>query len=256
MVGRSARSSADRLSTGAEQASQLDFATICDWTAREMSRSRRVVSLSLLVGALVAGLAFFASLDVGTSPEDVRRSVGAAGWWGPVLFVVLFVFRSALFLPGVVLLIAGGICFGFLGGTVFGGLGLTFSAGMKFLAAHLAGREALIARLPQRWRARLAAVDTPRSARLLAVVTAYPVNPAELIHVAAILSGMSLLPFLASIGAGSLVRAGSLSFFGDSIVDGSGLALATLTVLFAAVLPLAVPRWRRTLLPRVENPPR
>ena len=209
---------------------------------------QRVMLLLIAGGTLLLGREVFGSLHVGTSPEAVRRFVHEAGWWGPAIFVLLFLFRSVLLLPSVVLLTAGGVCFGLLGGAVFGSLGLTFSATIKLLIAHVAGRDELIARLPAGWRERIAALDGRTGVGTLALVTAYPIGPAEMLHIAAILAGMGAVPFVAAVLAGSFVRAGSFSLFGEAIAAGRGLVLAAVVLTLAAVLPLAVPGLRQRLL--------
>lgn len=195
-------------------------------------------------------------LPVEATAESVRAFVSGAGWWGPPLFVTLFAFRSVFLLPSVVLLIAGGVCFGVVGGALFGAAGLTFSALVKLMIAELAGREQLLARMPARMRRRLALVDGRLSARTLAVVTAYPIGPAELIHVAALLAGMHPLPYLTAIASGSLVRAASFSLFGDSLVEGGRALLAIAVLSLLALLPPAVLWARRRARRKLKAPGR
>ena len=143
-----------------------------------MRISYRLVLLALVVTVLLLGRNYFGSLQIGASAESVRTFVRNMGWWGPPIFVAMFLFRSVLLIPSVVLLTAGGICFGLVGGAVFGAIGLTFSATTKFLIAHLAGRESLLAHLPASWQSRLRTVDSATSAATLTLITAYPVGPA------------------------------------------------------------------------------
>jgi uncharacterized membrane protein YdjX (TVP38/TMEM64 family) len=207
------------------------------------SRLRRVLLVSLVV--VLAVYALRGAVPVEATAESVRAFVSEAGWWGPPLFIGLFALRAVLLVPSVVLLIAGGVCFGIVGGALFGAAGLTFSALVKLVIAELAGREQLLARMPARMRRRLAFVEGNVSARTLAVVTAYPIGPAELIHVAAILAGMHALPYLVAIASGSLVRAASFSLFGDSLVEGRKALLAVAVLSLLAVLPPAVLWMRR-----------
>jgi hypothetical protein len=68
-----------------------------------------------------------------------------------------------------------------------------------------------------------------------------------MLHMAAILGGMPFLPLFAAIAAGSLVRAGSFSLFGDAIVEGRSLVIAIIAMSILALVPLAFPRFRRAL---------
>lgn len=214
-------------------------------TATRTRRVAALVGLLLAIGALAWWLRGLVPVEA--SAEAVRGFVAGLGWWGPPAFVSLFFFRAVLVLPSVVLLAAGGICFGVLGGTLLGGLGLTVSAGLKWAILQLAGRDRLRAALPLRLQRHLQAGDRPAGAGVLALATAYPIGPAEMLHTAAILAGMQVIPFLLAVAAGSLVRAGSFSLFGEALADGAGLAVAIGVLTAVAVLPLFVPSVRRAL---------
>lgn len=213
-----------------------------------MRISYRLLLLALVVTVLLLGRNYFGSLQIGASAESVRTFVRDMGWWGPPIFVGMFLFRSVLLMPSVVLLTAGGICFGLIGGAVFGAIGLTFSATMKFLIAHLAGRESLLTRLPASWQARLRTVDRSTSAATLTLITAYPIGPAEIFHIAAILAGMTALPFISAVAIGALVRAIAFSVFGDAIAEGRNLGFSIIVLTAALVAPLTIPGVRRFIL--------
>ena len=213
----------------------------------------RLALLGLLLGLFGLSYQFRDWLDIEASAQSIRDFVARAGWWGPVIYVLLFLFRSALLIPSVILLTAGGVCFGVLGGTVFGALGLTFSAFVKLLIAHLAGRDRLIALLSGSARRRLATLNRGAGPGILVLATAYPVGPAEILHVAAILAGMAMAPFLTTIGIGSLIRAGSFSLFGDALIEGEGLAWAAGALVALSIAPLLVPAWRAWLVAQLRN---
>lgn len=214
---------------------------------------RLPLRLALVAGLLGLGLLGYTlrdSLEVEASAESVRGFLAGIGWWGPLVFVGMFGVRSLLLLPGPILLTAGGIGFGFLGGMLLGGLGLTFSAVLKFAIAAVAGREWLAAWLPGGLRAQLDAINRRTGVGALALVSAYPIGPADMLHTAAILGGIRLLPLLAGVAPGSLVRAGSFSYFGEAVADGRGLLFAAVLLLVLAAVPFAVPRLRRAWRPR------
>jgi uncharacterized membrane protein YdjX (TVP38/TMEM64 family) len=208
--------------------------------------------LAGLITAFAVAYAARETISFDGTAESVRTFVAATGWWGPPLFVALFAFRSIFLLPSVVLLTAGGICFGILGGAVLGAMGLTFSAALKFLIAHIAGRERLRQRLPARMRARLTVVDGRASAGVVGLATAYPIGPAEALHIAVILAGMNALPFFAAVAIGALVRAGSFSLVGDALVEDRGLLWAAVVLAALAAAPLALPEVRRRLFRRAQ----
>ncbi len=205
-----------------------------------------ILAAGLIAALLVGGTLLRDQIDVMATAESVRLFVAGLGVYGPVVFVALFLFRSVLLIPSVVLLTAGGACFGILGGTIFGALGLTTSAAAKVLIAHLAGRDRLVEYLRRRTGDVAEYANRPLGPRTLAVVTAYPIGPAEVLHIAAIVAGMNAASLLGAVFAGSLVRAAGLSLFGDALVEGRGYVAAIIVLTVALVAPFA-PRALRFL---------
>jgi uncharacterized membrane protein YdjX (TVP38/TMEM64 family) len=224
---------------------------------RDTSRldGRRVIFVIVALGVVVvSGFFVRESIRVEWSAESVRNLVEQAGFWGPFFFLVMMTFRFAVLIPSPILLTASGICFGVLAGTIYGGLGLLLSALLKFAVAKLAGRESLIARLPASVRGRLAVVNSGLGIGLLGAVSSYPVGPAGLVHIGAILSGIRIVPFAVAVGVGSMIRAGTFSYFGNALIEGDGLAIAAGVLTAATVVPLLVPSWRSWLLVQVGRP--
>jgi uncharacterized membrane protein YdjX (TVP38/TMEM64 family) len=219
-------------------------------------RSRRQLAFFVVVLGIAVASVFFAreSIRVEWNAESVRALVAQAGFWGPLIFLAMMTFRFAVLIPSPILLTASGICFGVIAGTIYGGLGLLLSALLKFAVAKLAGRELLIAQLPEPARRRLALANSRLGVGLLGAASSYPVGPAGLIHVGAILSGMRIAPFALAVGIGSLIRAGAFSYFGNALSQGDGLAIAAGILAAVAVVPLLVPPWRSWLVAQVRTP--
>ncbi|MDG5786951.1 VTT domain-containing protein [Evansella sp. AB-P1] len=57
--------------------------------------------------------------------QAIPQVIEEAGWLGPVLFIILHLIRPFLFLPVIVVCVAGGILFGFLHGTIYSIIGLS-----------------------------------------------------------------------------------------------------------------------------------
>jgi uncharacterized membrane protein YdjX (TVP38/TMEM64 family) len=216
---------------------------------------RRLLFLVVVLGvALTSGFFARESIRVDWSAESVRVLVEQAGFWGPLFFLVMMTFRFAVLIPSPILLTASGICFGVIEGTIYGGLGLLLSALLKFAVAKLAGRESLIAGLPKSARRRLALANSRLGVGLLGTASSYPVGPAGLVHVGAILSGMRIVPFTLAVGVGSVIRAGTFSYFGNALSEGDGLAIAAGILTAVAIVPLLVTPWRSWLVAQVRAP--
>ncbi|WP_078595089.1 TVP38/TMEM64 family protein [Evansella clarkii] len=57
--------------------------------------------------------------------EAIPRVIEEAGWLAPVIFIIIHLIRPFLFLPVIVICIAGGYLFGFLHGTLYSVIGLS-----------------------------------------------------------------------------------------------------------------------------------
>jgi uncharacterized membrane protein YdjX (TVP38/TMEM64 family) len=202
-------------------------------------------ALALLV--LGGGLWLRSALGLELEPEMLRRQVEAMGALGPLLFVIALSLRFVLLIPSAVLLTVGGACFGAALGTVYAALGLTLMGLLQFVLVQLAGAEALRARVPVRFAGALRAARSWRGAATLAVVSAYPVGPQTPVQLAAALAGMSLLTFLASVGAGAMLRAGLFSWFGSALLEGERALLAGGLIGVVIALPFLHPRSRRVV---------
>jgi len=222
--------------------------------ARRGGRRRLLFFAVALCVALVSSYFVRESIRVEWTAESVRTLVEQAGFWGPLIFLVMMTFRFAVLIPSPLLLTASGICFGVVAGTIYGGLGLLLSALLKFAVANLAGRESLIARLPEAARRRLAVVNSGIGIGVLGAASSYPIGPAGLVHVGAILSGIRIAPFALAVGVGSLIRAGTFSYFGNALSRGDGLAIAAGILIAVTVFPLLVPAWRGWLFAQVGAP--
>ena len=209
--------------------------------------------LALLVALFVAGWGARRSLDLQLSMaalEGLRVWVLELGWRGPAVFVGLVSFRSFLLLPSALLLVLGGLAFGAIVGTALGAAGLVLSAALQFGFARALGNE---------WvRPRLGEAGHLLEARLrragpwaVGLFTAHPAGPMTAVHVAAGVTGMSLLSFVIAVLLAGPVRAGAYAWVGAALLDW-GLfpsILLGVALLALALLPLAHPRVRAWLLP-------
>ncbi len=211
--------------------------------------TREILLVGVLV-LLVLGRLVASRLGIEWNAESVRELVLGLGGWGPVLFVALVTFRQITLIPSQILLVAGGLCFGVAAGTVYGAIGIAASATMVFLLARYAGKDAMLARVPQEMRPLLDAAGRRAGPALVAVGTGYPVGPLTAYHIGAGITSMSLGAFVAAVSIGGLIRGLVFTTLGSALMEGMGkqLLLAGLLLLLAATLPLASPRARRWLL--------
>jgi len=216
------------------------------WRQIAMTRERWFALAAL---ALLLGVAWFARTRLGISwdLDALRALVDGLGVWGPAAFVAVVTFRTVLFVPSQLALIAGGICFGTTGGTLFGALGLLASGLLVFTLTRWLGADAVRSRVPAAVQRALAAAGSRGGAVLVGIGTGYPVGNVTGYHAAAALTPMRVDVFTVAVALGSLGRAWTYAFFGNAILERSTAELVAIAVgvgLAAALLPLLHPRVR------------
>ena len=111
-------------------------------------RHKRIVTfvrwLSILL-ILAALLVLVRSLPIGQAMEAMKGWIAGLGIWGPVVFVLLYVVATVLFVPGTILTLAAGAMFGLVGGTIAVSIGSTLGAALAFLIARYVARDKVAA---------------------------------------------------------------------------------------------------------------
>jgi uncharacterized membrane protein YdjX (TVP38/TMEM64 family) len=222
------------------------------WRRITMTRERWA---ALAILGVMVGVAVFARTRLGISwdLDGLRAFVEGLGVWAPLAFVGVVTFRTVLFVPSQLALIAGGICFGTTGGTLYGALGLLASGLLVFLVTRWLGADAVRTRVPAAAQRALAAAGSRGGAALVGVGTAYPVGNVTGYHAAAALTPMRLDVFAIAVALGSLLRAWTYAFFGNAILERSTAELVAIAVCVGAaalLLPLLHPGVRAWLRER------
>lgn len=91
------------------------------------------LALGVIVGAAIV---WVVTSDTRFDAGTVERQVEALGLWAPVGFVALYALAAVLFLPGLVMSLAGGALFGPLWGSLYNIVGATIGATLAFLVAR------------------------------------------------------------------------------------------------------------------------
>ncbi|MFT5696288.1 MAG: putative membrane protein YdjX (TVP38/TMEM64 family) [Myxococcota bacterium] len=219
-------------------------------------RWRKSLIVSLVVVAVMIG-AQALRLEVGMewSAESIRETVSELGWLAPAGFIVLVMFRQVMVLPSMLVLTSAGLLFGAPLGTLYGGIGLTLNALILFLTARLLGRDWVLPRLRARYP------DFERHANtagpmVIALMTGHPMGVLTPFHLAAGITGISGIRFLAVVGTAAIFRAACFSFLGANLLDfGSPrFWLASGLLVGVALLPLAHPGLRAKFLAETRKP--
>jgi uncharacterized membrane protein YdjX (TVP38/TMEM64 family) len=215
-----------------------------------MSRSwrRRLYVLAFLGVAFLVGSTVQQRLGIEFSLEQLeafRSWVQDLGWWGPVVFVLLMIFRLFIGLSSHLVLILGGIVFGVAGGIVWGSIGLLLSSLVLYYSAGLLGADWVERRFGSRYAKLLDRIQRVGTLAIFAI-TAHPFGVLTPAHLAAGLIGLGAGPFALSVALAAPLRAAPYAFLGTAILDLTTRQTLAITaaLLLVFVAPLLHPRVR------------
>jgi uncharacterized membrane protein YdjX (TVP38/TMEM64 family) len=208
-----------------------------------------LIALLIVIAALAGAQMLRQQAGIEFSASSIQQTVRELGFWAPLGYVLLVLFRQTMALPSAVLLTAAGLLFGAPMGMLLGGVGVTLNAFALFFCARLLGRDWVLPRIHSRFpefeqRSRTA------GPLVIAFMTGHPMGILTPFHFAAGITHISWIRFAVSVGPAALFRAGCYSFLGANLLDiGSPrLWIASGVLLAAALLPLAHPGLRSRLL--------
>jgi uncharacterized membrane protein YdjX (TVP38/TMEM64 family) len=115
------------------------MARISGTSTEPQAGARLKILLGVLgVGALIVAARYFDASALLRSALDAIAQLGA---WGPVLFALLYVMATVLFLPGSILTLGAGAVFGLARGFVIVSISATLGATAAFLVGRYLARE-------------------------------------------------------------------------------------------------------------------
>lgn len=198
----------------------------------------KLKQVSPLLLPLLAGLLLIHTLGVGRlTPDAIKEMIVALGWWGPLLYIVLYTIRPLLLFPALILTLAGGLAFGPIWGTVYvviGGLG---GACLCFVLARMFGRQTVRRYFGDKWYFK--AVETRideqgfRGMLFLRLVPIFPYDPVSCL---AGLTSIRFRPYAIATTIGMVPGALAYNVLGCSLTDlfspqfYLGIALVLLTL--------------------------
>jgi len=190
------------------------------------------------LGLLFLGIFVRDRLGIDLEPQSIRQWILDSGPVAPILCVGIVALRSFIGLPSQLVLIVAGLSFGVFWGTVYGAIGLEISGLITFQLARIAGRDAVHRKIPKRVRPLIARAGERPGALFIAVATAY--------HGLAGVTSMKLGVFASALALGSVVRAATYAYFGNSLLAGDLMLvfIATAIILGLLALPLLFPSGR------------
>jgi uncharacterized membrane protein YdjX (TVP38/TMEM64 family) len=99
-----------------------------------ISRKKGVIKASLLVAFLLAAIIVirFTPVKDFLKQESLARFLNAAGFWAPLVFILVYIVRICLFVPGTLLTALGAAIFGAYWGFLYVWIGAMAGASAAF----------------------------------------------------------------------------------------------------------------------------
>ena len=96
------------------------------------AKLKRISLFAIIATAIAVGFFYREQLD----PASLQSWIESAGSAAPVLFMLIYILSTVLFLPGSLLTLLGGVLFGPAWGTLYNLTGATIGAGISFLISR------------------------------------------------------------------------------------------------------------------------
>jgi uncharacterized membrane protein YdjX (TVP38/TMEM64 family) len=152
----------------------------------------------LLLGLVVTIMVLSQVLGVGDHLKALQAWIGDLGYWGPLVFVVLYSITTVAALPGSVMSVFAGAVFGPVVGVAAVIFGATLGASLAFLVARYFAREAVSSWLSSKEKFRqLDDLTEKQGAIMVAVTRLVPLFPFNLLNYG---FGLTKVPFWTYVG--------------------------------------------------------
>jgi uncharacterized membrane protein YdjX (TVP38/TMEM64 family) len=208
--------------------------------------SPALIITSLVVLTVLGGLLYLAWPFVATlsDPEQMRRLIGQAGAWGPLVFIGVQVLQVLIApIPGQVAVVVGGYLFGPFWGLVYTLIGATIGSLLVFTLARKLGRPFVERFVSSRQLDRFDSLTKRNGILIFFLIFLLPGFPDDVI---AFVAGLTAIPIRTLL---VVSLAGRLPGYAVLAMTGNGLTSENLNPVVIAVtamlLVLALAVWKR-----------
>ncbi|MDA0837924.1 MAG: TVP38/TMEM64 family protein [Planctomycetota bacterium] len=108
-------------------------------TAASGGKAKLIIATFVVAGLLISAKVF----NFHTYLQSVLEWIQGLGPWGPIIFSVIYILCSILFIPGSVLTLAAGLLFGVVSGAIMVSVASTTGAALSFLLGRYFARGAI-----------------------------------------------------------------------------------------------------------------
>ncbi len=211
--------------------------------------NKRVLQLVMgfvLLSAIASGIYYRDSLDVNLIAQWLEQ----AGWWAPVIFILIYVVATVFFLPGSVFTLAGGVIFGPVLGVLCNLTGATIGAAFSFLIARYLAADAVSKRSAGRLKQLISGVEA-EGWRFVAFVRLVPLFPFNLLNYALGLTRIRFREYVFATAVFMIPGAIAYTYIGyagrEAVSGGEGFINNILIALALLAVVVFLPRFIATI---------
>mgnify|MGYP002795031563 CR=1 FL=1 len=216
---------------------------------REINMNKRLIQISVacvLLAAISMAIYYREYFDV----QLLEQWVNQAGWWAPIIFILIYIISTVLFLPGSVLTLAGGALFGPFYGAFYNLTGATIGAGLSFLIARYLASNIVSERSGGKLKQLINGVEA-EGWRFVAFVRLVPLFPFNLLNYALGLTKIRFIEYLLATYIFMLPGALAytyLGYAGREALSGSEGVIKTIIIAVALLaVVMFLPRFISTI---------
>lgn len=147
----------------------------------------RILLTVVIIALIAVGIMFRHRLNL----IGLQSRIDAFGIWAPIVFILLYILATVLFLPGAIFTLAGGLLFGAYLGTVYNLIGAVCGASLAFLIARFIAADWVQKKTGHGALHRLVDGVNDSGWRFVAVVRLIPLIPFNLLNYAL---GLTAIP--------------------------------------------------------------
>ncbi len=184
--------------------------------------------------------------------QQIELWIEQAGIWAPILFIALYAVATVLFMPGMVLTLAGGALFGPIFGALINLTGATIGATLAFLVSRYVASDWVEQKAAGRMKRILDGVEE-EGWRFVAFTRLVPLFPFNLLNYVLGLTRISFLHYVVATWIFMLPACFAYTYLGyagsealkgsESMIQNGAIALALIAVV--AFIPRLVNRYRK-----------
>ncbi len=211
--------------------------------------NKRLVQIVIAL-TLVTAIAIAIYYRDDFSVDLIEQWINQMGWWAPIIFILIYIVATVLFLPGAIFTLAGGIIFGPVLGVLYNLAGATIGATLSFLIARYLASDYVSERSGGKLKQLISGVET-EGWRFVAFVRLVPLFPFNLLNYALGLTRIRFIEYVFATFVFIIPGCIAYTYIGyagrEAISGAEGLIKTILIAIALLAIVMFLPRFIATI---------